>query len=143
MIGWRGGSTAACRGRAAMSGLCGRLSAGGGDRGSATVLVLAFGLVVVLIGAAFAQVGAAVVARHRAQVAADLGALAGAAWAPAGRSAACSRAAELVSANGAALEACALNGLDVTITATVAFAGTDLIAQRARSSARAGPAAER
>lgn len=116
-----------------------RRCVGGRDRGSASVLVLAFGLLVILIGAAFAQVGAAVAARHRAQAAADLGALAGAAWAPAGRSAACSRAAELVIANGATLESCTLDGLDITITATVAVPGLAPPGQRAGSSARAGP----
>ena len=110
------------------------------DRGGASVLVLAFGLVVVLVGAGCAQVGAAVVARHRAQVAADLGALAGAAWAPSGDTVACDRAAAVVAANGATVEACALDGLDVVVTAVVTMHTGGLLRGSAHASARAGPA---
>src|SRR5262245_20746639 len=49
------------------------------DRGAASVWVLAAGLVLVLAGGFGAAIGSATVARHRAQAAADLGALAGAA----------------------------------------------------------------
>ena len=49
-----------------------------GERGSATVWVLALAAVLATVGAAVVLVGAAVVARHRATTAADLAALAAA-----------------------------------------------------------------
>ena len=105
------------------------------DRGSASVLVLAAGLVVVLIGLAVATVASAVVARHRAQAAADLGALAGAARAIDGETAACARAAQVVAYNLARLTGCRAVGLDLIVTAEVAGpAGLS-----AYASARAGP----
>ena len=55
-----------------------------GERGSATVWVLALSAVLAVVGAAVVLVGAAVVARHRAAAAADLGALAAAGRAVAG-----------------------------------------------------------
>ncbi len=100
------------------------------DRGSASLWLLGVGLAVVLLGAVAATVASAVVARHRAQAAADLGALAGAARAAQGEAAACARAAELVRANRARLVGCRLDGLDLVVTAEVG---------PARASARAGP----
>ena len=49
----------------------------GGERGSATVWVLALSGVLAVLGAACLLVGVAVVARHRAGAAADMAALAG------------------------------------------------------------------
>ena len=108
------------------------------DDGSATVWVLCAGLVIVLVAAAMAIAGAAVVARHRAQAAADLAALAGALRALDGEPAACERAAEISTENGAQMTFCRLDGLDLTVTVEVtrpilATAGV------ARASARAGP----
>jgi len=104
------------------------------DRGSATIWALATGLVVVLFAAAMAQVGLAISARRSAQVAADLGALAGAARALEGAAAACARARAYVAANGGELRECRLDGLDLVITVAVRTrAGT------ATASARAGP----
>jgi secretion/DNA translocation related TadE-like protein len=100
------------------------------DRGSASLWLLGVGLAVVLLGAVAATVASAVVARHRAQAAADLGALAGAVRAAQGEAAACARAAELVRANLARLVGCRLDGLDLVVTAEVG---------PARASARAGP----
>ncbi len=88
-----------------------------------------------------AQVGAAVIARHRAQAAADLGALAGAAYVPAGPHAACVRAAALARAMGTVTVTCTVDGLDVVITVE---APTALGLSRmgpARAAARAGPVA--
>jgi secretion/DNA translocation related TadE-like protein len=100
------------------------------DRGSASLWLLGVGLAVVLLGTVAAAVASAVVARHRAQAAADLGALAGAAHAGRGEAAACARAAELVRANRARPVGCHLDGLDLVITAEVG---------PARAQARAGP----
>ncbi len=113
---------------------------GRADRGGATIWLLASGLLVVLLGAAMAGVGAAVVARHRAQAAADLGALAGALHGLAGEGEACDRAASIVAANGARIVTCRLDGLDVSVTAAVSPAGYAALAGTAQASARAGPA---
>jgi len=109
-----------------------------GDAGSATVWVLATGLVVVLAAAALAAVGSATVARHRAQAAADLTALAAAQRAVEGETAACTRAAEVSALNGARLVACRLDGLDMIVTVDVVPAGGAAWGA-ARASARAGP----
>jgi secretion/DNA translocation related TadE-like protein len=108
----------------------------GDQRGSASVWLLAVGLVLVAAGLAGAAVGAAHVAAHQARSAADLGALAGAARAVEGPAVACARAAELVAANRAGLVGCRLDGLDLTVTVEVRPAG---FARAAHATARAGP----
>jgi secretion/DNA translocation related TadE-like protein len=109
------------------------------DRGSATVWLLAIGLVLVAAGLAGAVLGAAHVARHQAQSAADLAALAGAARAVEGPQVACARAAELVMANGARLTGCTLDGLDLTVTVEVSPAPALDFGRPATATARAGP----
>jgi secretion/DNA translocation related TadE-like protein len=109
------------------------------DRGSASVWLLAVGLVLVAAGAGGGTIGAAHVASHRAQAAADLGALAGAARAIEGPAAACARAAQLVAANGARLVDCRLDGLDLTVTVEVTAAALAGIGRAATATARAGP----
>ncbi len=116
------------------------MRSGRADRGGATIWLLASGLLVVLLGAAMAGVGAAVVARHRAQAAADLGALAGAQHALPGEQEACARAASIVAAHGARMVTCRLDGLDILVTAAVSPAGYAALAGAAQASARAGPA---
>jgi secretion/DNA translocation related TadE-like protein len=108
------------------------------EHGSVTVWLLALGLVIVLVAAGLAMVGGAVVARHRAQAAADLAALAGAMRAWDGEAAACDRAADVSARNSAALLACRLDELDVVVTVEVV---PDLLGSHgaARASARAGP----
>ena len=109
-----------------------------GDAGSATVWVLATGIVLVLAAVAFAMAGAATVARHRAQAAADLAALAGALLAGDGEEAACQRAADVSARNGARLADCRLEGFDVVVAVEVAPARIVGIGV-ARGAARAGP----
>lgn len=104
------------------------------DRGSASLCVLFVGMIISLFGAMAALVGSAMVARHQAGVAADLGALAGAARIVEGESAACGRAARFVGANGGSLAACAVDGVDLVVTARVAWRG-----RSATATARAGP----
>src|SRR5439155_9730487 len=87
-------------------------------------------LAVVSVGLGAVEVGVALTDRHRAQVAADLGALAGARYAVDGVSSACAQAGKVVVANGARLVACQLDGLDLTVTTQVG---------PARATARAGP----
>jgi secretion/DNA translocation related TadE-like protein len=103
------------------------------------VWLLAVGLVLLAAGLAGATVGAAHVARHRAQAAADLGALAGAVHAIEGQPAACARAAEIVTANGARLTSCELAGLDLTVTVAVAPPPVTGLGRPAVATARAGP----
>ncbi|ANR94004.1 helicase [Mycobacterium avium subsp. hominissuis] len=95
-------------------------------------------MVVVLLSATGAAVylGAAVVARHRAQAAADLAALAAAARLPSGADAACARAAAVAHSMRVDDIGCVADGLDVVVTARVAVGAVGT----AVAAARAGPA---
>ncbi|MFG2070541.1 Rv3654c family TadE-like protein [Micromonospora tulbaghiae] len=120
-----------------------RKPAGGtpqGDRGGASVCLLAIGLVFVLVGVFGAALGAARYARHQARNAADFGALAGAAQVLDGADAACARAAELVSANGGRMTGCRVDGLDLIVTARVRVAPLPNLTRDATATSRAGPA---
>ncbi len=120
---WRAGPDAGAR-------------AAGRDRGSATLWVLAVGIVLVAGGMAGALVGAARTGSQQAGAAADLGALAGAARVIEGAEAACARAAQLVAANGGRLTACTVDGLDLVVTVEVVVSP---LQRTAVASARAGP----
>ncbi|MGI5525079.1 Rv3654c family TadE-like protein [Micromonospora sp. CA-259024] len=109
------------------------------QRGGATVLLLAIGLVLVLFGTFGAAVAAAGMADQRALVAADLGALAGAARALGGDTTACASAADIVGRNGGRMVGCRLDGLDVLVTVEVAFTPIPGLTRTAVSTARAGP----
>ncbi|WP_370289042.1 Rv3654c family TadE-like protein [Nocardioides sp.] len=116
-----------------------------GQRGAATLLVVALCGVLMAVGAATAAVGALVVDHRRTQAAADLAALA-AAGALTGVSAVgatgepCAVAGRIATANGAEVIACDLQGDTATIT--VARDGPRWLGQapRLRATARAGPA---
>ena len=100
------------------------------DRGAASIYAVAIGLTLTLAGLAVAVHGTQLVAAAQARSAADLGALAGAMRAGAGVGIACVRAGEVISANGAVMRSCTVDGLDVLLTAEV----------RGRTAmARAGP----
>ncbi|MFG3553688.1 Rv3654c family TadE-like protein [Micromonospora sp. NPDC047557] len=109
------------------------------ERGGATLLLLALGLVFVLVGTFGAAVAAAGIAAQRAAVAADLGALAGAARALDGEAVACATAADIVHRNAGRLIDCLLDGLDVLVTVEVAFTPLPGLTRVAASTARAGP----
>ena len=109
------------------------------DRGGASLLVLAMGLVLVTAGLGGAAVGAARVARHQARAAADLGALAGAIRAVQGEQVACERAAVLVTANHARVSSCRLDGFEVVVFAEVTVTPVPGLRRVARAGARAGP----
>ncbi|MGV0907903.1 Rv3654c family TadE-like protein [Mycobacterium novum] len=81
--------------------------------------------------------GAAVIARHRAQSVADLAALAGAARIPVGPETACAAAQRLARKMAVREIDCAVDGLDLVVTVTVAVPGRRI--GPARASARAGP----
>lgn len=109
------------------------------DRGAASILVLALGLVLVAAGTAGAAVGAARVGRHQARTAADLGALAGAARAVEGPAAACERARRLAFINGARMTSCRLDGLELVIDVQVTVTPLPGLTRYASAAARAGP----
>jgi secretion/DNA translocation related TadE-like protein len=115
-----------------------RLPAGIGERGAASVLVLAVAGVLVLIGAALGTVAAMVVDHRSAQAAADLAALAGARSQQLGGDA-CAAAGDIARRNGADLTRCRVVGEDVWVTAAVA--GPRWLGQRGdlEGHARAGP----
>lgn len=117
----------------------GGTTAGGRERGSASLWLLAVGLTLVTAGLAGAAVGAARVARHQARVAADFGALAGAARTLEGPAVACARAAELVTANGARLVGCTLDGLDLQLSVELTVTPLPGLTRTAHATARAGP----
>jgi secretion/DNA translocation related TadE-like protein len=110
---------------------------GGRERGSATVWAavgIAAITTVLVVGLHF---GAAVIARHRAEAAADLAALAAAGAAVEGAEAACERAERVVEAMGATLAACHLDGWDALVEAhapvAIAVPGVDTASGRARA----------
>jgi secretion/DNA translocation related TadE-like protein len=109
------------------------------DRGAATIFVLAVGLVLVASGIAGAAVGSARIGRHRAQAAADLGALAGAAQAIEGTEAACGRAARFVAANSGRVTSCEVHGLEIVIRTEVTITPLPGLTRRVEAAARAGP----
>ncbi|MFF5176643.1 Rv3654c family TadE-like protein [Micromonospora sp. NPDC000316] len=111
----------------------------GGERGGATVLLLAVGLVFVLVGTFGAAVAVATMAAQRAAVAADLGALAGAARALDGDAVACAAAGDIAGRNGGRLVGCRLDGLDVLVIVEVVFTPLPGLTRVAASTARAGP----
>jgi secretion/DNA translocation related TadE-like protein len=111
-----------------------------GDRGSASLWVLGVGLAVLLFAGAVAAAGSVLVAKHRAQAAADLGALAGAVHAAEGPDVACAWAGQVTEGNGASLVECLVDGLDVVVTVNVEPAGVGRAVGPARARARAGPA---
>jgi secretion/DNA translocation related TadE-like protein len=100
------------------------------ERGSATlVAVAAIGALLALTVGGF-HIGSAVIARHRAQAAADLAALAVAARIPAGIDTACGQASVIADAMTVVVAGCEVDDLDVVVTVD---------AGQARAAARAGP----
>lgn len=108
------------------------------DRGLATVTACIGALAVISVLGLGLRVGSATIARQRAETAADLGALAGAARAVSGEAAGCARAESITRANHARMVECRLAGLDlmVQVESAVAMAG---IGAAAQARARAGP----
>lgn len=114
------------------------MTRGRGQRGSATVLVVAFAGVLMLLGAALGVVAAMVHAHRQAQSGADLAALAGAQSLALGRDG-CAEAAEIARANGVRLTTCRAMGRVVTVS--VEAPGPHWLGQTSDLSAeaRAGP----
>jgi secretion/DNA translocation related TadE-like protein len=85
------------------------------------------------------SVGCAVIARHRAQAAADLAALAGAQHLADGTGAACSQASALAQAMRAAVTQCLVEDLDVVVTVATSVPLGRIRVGPAQATARAGP----
>lgn len=107
------------------------------DRGSATVWAAAGVAVIMTVFLVGLHLGAAVIARHRAEAAADLAALAAAGVAVEGAEAACDRAGEVAAAMGGTVASCGLVGwealVEVRVPTEVALPGIDGAAGRARA----------
>ena len=111
-----------------------------GDAGAASVLVLALASVLALIACVLVALAVAGTSRHRAAVAADLGALAAAGRALQGPAAACALADQVVRAQGGQLTGCWVDGEVSEIEVSVRPGGTVGMLGAARGRARAGPA---
>lgn len=109
----------------------------GRDRGAGTVLAVTLTGVVLAITLAALMLGSAVVASHRARLAADLAALAGASQTQTGVSAgqACAEAGRVAAVNGATLSRCSVDGEDVVLVVSVDAGVTG----QAIARSRAGP----
>jgi secretion/DNA translocation related TadE-like protein len=111
-----------------------------GERGSATVWVVALSAVLAVVGAAVVLVGAAAVARHRAGAAADLAALAAAGRAAWGEPGGCELAAQVATANAATLVSCSVDAdavVEVRVSVPVHLGRLGVLSASGR--ARAGP----
>ncbi|MGS0686476.1 Rv3654c family TadE-like protein [Nakamurella sp. GG22] len=111
-----------------------------GDRGVATVYACLGCVLLLIVTGLAAQLGAASLARQRAESAADLAALAGAARVLRGPDAACATAMDVASANGLALQSCSVVGADVLVIVNAEIRAGPL-SGTATARARAGPAA--
>lgn len=110
----------------------------GRDRGNATVWAAIVLAVLILLTGAGLHLGSAAIARHRAETAADLAALAAAAQVLHGPEIACETARRVAAANAAGMTSCVLAGFDVLVQTEVPTA----LFGSAHARARAGPADE-
>lgn len=113
----------------------------GGEDGFATVLSAFMIAVLVAVAVAVTDVGAAVAARHQAQAAADLAALAAAALVVDADSA-CGAAVRIAAANRARVVDCVLEGpagMEVVVRVEVAARFALFAPSTASAAARAGP----
>lgn len=109
------------------------------DRGSATVIAAtAVGVLLLLLVLGLA-LAAAVLARHRAEHAADFAALAAASEAVRGRDVACARAGDVAAVNGARLESCSWSGWAVDVRVVVFCGCLPNVSGTVVGGARAGP----
>ncbi|MFH9354425.1 Rv3654c family TadE-like protein [Kitasatospora sp. NPDC017646] len=115
----------------------------GADAGSATVWLLALAMLGTGVFAATIAVGAVVAARHRAESAADLAALAAADRLLLDPDGGCGRAAGIAATQGAALASCAVDrsadAVEVVAEVPVGGLPLRLPVGPARARARAGP----
>ena len=115
-----------------------RSASGSGERGSASVVMVALIGVIVSTTAGALVLAGVVRASHQARLGADLSAIAAALQLRDGGSAStsCAEAARIAIANGASLQSCSVSGRDVTV---VVAASSPAWPQPATARARAGP----
>ena len=106
----------------------------GRDAGVSTVFAAMSVAVLMVVAGIGIRLGGVMIARERAETAADLGALAGAAKMLQGEGVACARAGAVVSINGGLMASCTVQGFDLLVEAEVATWGGS-----ASGRARAGP----
>lgn len=111
------------------------------QHGGASVIALGIGLCVLVFAMVAFMLAAAIEARHRAQVGADVAALAGAIRAGQGAAPACERAAQLAVANHTTILDCELSGLDITVEVSAPLPGPLQRFGPVIGHARAGPIA--
>jgi secretion/DNA translocation related TadE-like protein len=109
------------------------------ERGSATLVAVAMMAVLMAMTLGGSIVGSAVIARHRAQSAADLAALAAAGRIGSGQRSACAWATSVAAANHSTVSACTVAELDVIVSVEVAVPFGRLGVGPVRAAARAGP----
>jgi secretion/DNA translocation related TadE-like protein len=110
-----------------------------GERGSATVAGAGLVMAVLALFVIEIQLGSAVAARHRAEAAADLAALASAAQAIAGQEAACRSATRVAERMSTTLTSCELHGWDAVVRVSARPARLVEHFGVANATARAGP----
>ena len=113
------------------------LEPGSDERGSATLVAVAMMAVLLVITVGVRYLGSAVIARHRAQAAADLAALAAAAACPRRRRGMRTGRPQWPSRWGRRRADCAVDGLDVVVAVDATAAGS----ARGTGAGRAGPTA--
>ncbi|MFD3595325.1 Rv3654c family TadE-like protein, partial [Nocardia sp. NPDC058640] len=113
-----------------------------GDAGAASVFVCVVLAGLIGMTLVVAQVGAVVVARHRAQGAADLAALGAAVVLVEGAEAGCGEAGEIAARMGARVRRCAVAQWDVVVEVEANVPAGVFGVRTVRASARAGPVEE-
>lgn len=116
-----------------------RLDRAGDDRGAATVWAAGVLAVLMSLTVVGLHLGAAILARHHAESAADLAALAAAGSAVAGERQACDRARAVTERMRVRLVSCSARGWDVLVQVAVRPAGPLAELGDATARARAGP----
>lgn len=110
----------------------------GRDRGAATLVACVGAMVLLIVTGLAVHVGAAILARQRAETGADLAALAGAAQLLRGAEIACTAADQVARANGVEVTGCRTDGLDLLVE-VAAEVGGGSFGGSAVGRARAGP----
>ncbi|MBJ8346043.1 Rv3654c family TadE-like protein [Antrihabitans sp. YC2-6] len=111
----------------------------GDDRGGATILASFAILALVVVAAMILQVGAVVSARHRAQSAADLAALAAAGALDRGSESACAAAQDVAGRMSVSVGSCAIEDWDATVTVRARVELSNFGVKEVEAIARAGP----
>ncbi|BCI55536.1 hypothetical protein NIIDNTM18_48140 [Mycolicibacterium litorale] len=110
------------------------------ERGAASITAVAALAVLIAVTGGLMHVGSAVIARHRAQAAADLGALAAAGRIASGAETACRKATTVAESMGTSLTDCTVDGLEVVVHVEAAIGLAGWRFGPAHAAARGGPA---